>query len=82
MTEALRTRISRRPHFSYRLAFEYIDKDKDGEIAPEELKEMLSEHCFYATDREVQSVLSKFDKNGNGKISFNEFIEEMAPRLK
>jgi Ca2+-binding EF-hand superfamily protein len=43
---------------------------------------MLSEHCFYATDREVASILSKFDKNANGKINFNEFLDEMTPKLK
>ena len=82
MTECLRLRISRRPNFSYRQAFDYVDRDKDMQIGTEELKEMLSEHCFYATDREVNSILSKFDKDGDGRINFDEFIDELSPKLK
>lgn len=82
MTECLRLRISRRQNFSYRLAFEYADKNKDGYLESEDIKEMLSEHCFYATDREITSILNKFDKDGDGKVAFNEFIDEMSPKLK
>ena len=42
---------------------------------------MLSDHCFYATDRELLSIFNKFDKDRDGKINFHEFIEEITPKL-
>lgn len=81
MTECLRVRISRRPNFSYKEAFDYIDKDKDGGIDARDLKDMLSEHCFYATEREIVSILCKFDRDADSRITFNEFIEEITPKL-
>jgi Ca2+-binding EF-hand superfamily protein len=81
MTECLRLRISRRPNFSYRSAFEYADKDKDGFIGGEDLREMLAENSFFATEREINSVMNKFDRDGDGKIAFNEFVDEMSPKL-
>lgn len=82
MTECLRLRISRRPNFQYRQAFDYVDRNKDGLMGSEEIKDMLSEHCFYATDREIASVFNKFDRDSDGQISYSEFLEEMSPKLK
>ncbi len=81
MTECLRSRIARRPNFSYKEAYDYLDKNRDGTVDGRDLKEMLSEHCFYATDREIISIMQKFDRDGDERINFNEFIEEITPKL-
>ncbi len=41
---------------------------------------MLADHGFFATERELNSIMKKFDKDGDGKIGFAEFLEEMSPK--
>ena len=74
MMECLRVRISKRPKFNYEQGFFYCDKDKDGMINSGDIKLMLSEHCFYATNKEIDSIMNKFDKDRDGFISLEEFI--------
>ncbi len=52
-SECLRARIARRPHFSIEQAFSYVDRNRDGAITPNEIRDMLAEHGFFATEREL-----------------------------
>lgn len=80
-SECLRVRISKRPMFTYRNAFAYCDKDQDGALSSNDIREMLSEHGFFATERELNSIMNKFDRDRDQKIIYTEFIEEMTPKL-
>ena len=42
---------------------------------------MLAEHGFYATDRELNSIMYKMDSDRDGVISFSEFFNELSPKL-
>jgi len=42
---------------------------------------MLADHGFFATERELNSIMSKFDKDRDSKIAFSEFVEELSPKL-
>jgi Ca2+-binding EF-hand superfamily protein len=42
---------------------------------------MLAEHGFFATEKEMQFIMHKFDKDSDGKIVFSEFVDEMTPKL-
>lgn len=42
---------------------------------------MLADHGFYATEREINSIMHKFDRDIDQSISFSEFIEEMSPKI-
>jgi Ca2+-binding EF-hand superfamily protein len=46
-----------------------------------DLKIVLGEHNFYATDRELSCLMERFDKDKDGRISFPEYSEEMMPKL-
>ena len=81
MMESLRVRISKRPNFSYKEAFDYCDSNADLYLDSLDIKEMLSRHCFYATDREVSSILNRFDRDCDGRINFHEFVDEISPKL-
>jgi Ca2+-binding EF-hand superfamily protein len=43
---------------------------------------MLANHGFFATERELISILNKFDKDRDQRISFSEFIDELSPKIK
>ncbi len=61
-------------------AFSYVDRNRDGVITGSEIRDMLAEHGFFATEKELQFIMVKFDKDRDQKIGYSEFIEEMAPR--
>lgn len=79
--ECLRARIAKRPHFSIDLAFNYIDKNCDGVVTGNDIRDMLADHGFFATEKEMSFIMNKFDKDRDSKIAFSEFIEEMSPKL-
>jgi len=45
------------------------------------MREMLQQHGFFATDKELKCLMDKFDKDKDGRISFTEFAEELRPKL-
>ena len=79
--ECLRSRIAKRPNFLLKEAFSYADVNKDGYVSSEDIRNMLAEHGFFATERELVSIMKKFDRDGDSKISYGEFIEEMTPKI-
>lgn len=42
---------------------------------------MLADHGFFATERELNSIMNKFDKDGDMKISYAEFVDELSPKI-
>jgi Ca2+-binding EF-hand superfamily protein len=42
---------------------------------------MLSEHGFFATERELNHLMHKFDRDKDLKISYSEFVDEVTPKL-
>lgn len=79
--ECLRSRIAKRHNFLLKEAFSYADVNKDGYVSSEDIRNMLAEHGFFATERELVSIMKKFDRDGDSKINYSEFIEEMTPKI-
>lgn len=80
-TECLRSRIAKRPHFNLNQAFSYCDKDQDGILTTKDIKDMLAENGYFATEKELNFIMNKFDKDKDSKISLSEYIDEMVPRI-
>ena len=53
--------------------FRIYDKNKDGFISHDELKEVLSELDVNFTDIEIKEMMDTFDKDGDGQINFEEY---------
>lgn len=51
------------------LAFKALDKDNSGYISEKELTKLSSR----LTDEDMGVILKKFDVDGDGKLSFEEF---------
>jgi Ca2+-binding EF-hand superfamily protein len=62
-SECLRVRLTRRPNFSLKSAFQYCDKSNDNYLSCEDIRNMLADHGFFATERELSSIMRKFDKD-------------------
>lgn len=60
------------------LAFELVDKDKDGFLSPIEIRRMLKDLGEDVTDAELAEIMRDNDKDKDGKLSFDEFKAMMA----
>jgi len=58
-------------------AFALFDRDRDGEISTEELGKVMRTHGFNPSEEDLRDMIRNVDKNANGAIDFNEFIEMM-----
>ena len=58
-------------------AFDYFDKNLDGRITMEELKETLKEaygvHLDEKVDEDAKRIMREYDGNRDNKLSFEEF---------
>ena len=55
--------------------FRQADKDKDGKVTKEELKELLSKMEDGVDDAAVEKLLEAADVDGNGVLDINEFVK-------
>ena len=78
--EHLRQRLARWPSFSVHEAFKATDKHQLGWISSSQLKQLLNEHGFFPTEKELMNVMDRYDRNKDGRISYSEFVEEVAPK--
>lgn len=68
----------------YRDLYSHLDQSKDGIITVEELKKGLA---LYSTnlnisDSDWDAILQKVDADGDGYLSFNEFVNATFDRQK
>mmetsp|Transcript_17469 Transcript_17469/g.23577 ORF Transcript_17469/g.23577 Transcript_17469/m.23577 type:complete len:191 (-) Transcript_17469:110-682(-) len=78
--ELLRKRLARRPQFNIHEAFLAIDRDSNGYLSRTELRRILAENGVYPSERDIQMLIQRFDRNNDGRIAYSEFMEEMVSK--
>jgi calcium-dependent protein kinase len=58
-------------------AFKLFDKDNNGTISPQELKDVMSA-TGQISDAAIDEILKQADENNDGEIEFNEFCNLMS----
>lgn len=79
-SECLRRRLHSRPGFSLYKAFKALDRNMNGYLKIDDFRVLLSSHGFFASQKELNGFMGRFDKNGDDRVSYNDFVEEMKPR--
>jgi Ca2+-binding EF-hand superfamily protein len=59
-------------------AFRLFDKEKNGYISRDAMKDLLREIDDKLSDAELNDAIDEIDEDGSGKIEFEEFFELMA----
>ncbi|CAF2361463.1 unnamed protein product [Rotaria sp. Silwood2] len=57
------------------LMFNKYDKDKNGTISRDELRSLCYDMGYYLSDDELEWACTLIDKDGNGKIDYQEFAD-------
>ena len=71
-SESLRQRLYKRPGFNLYEAFISCDLNDDGTVSREELRRLIESRGFYVSDKEVNQLVEKLDKDRDGRISYAE----------
>ena len=74
--------ISSQKKNEYLEAFKIFDKNNDGLITQDELKQLLNNIGQKPSDSEIQDMINEIDIDGDGKINFDNFITLMEKKLR
>lgn len=61
-------------------AFDIFDKNNDGTISPNEVKDILKALELCSTEEQVSKMMKEADIDGSGGIEFGEFLQLMTKR--
>jgi Ca2+-binding EF-hand superfamily protein len=64
-----------------REAFNLFDTDGSGAIDPAELKQAMQSLGFESKNATIYQMISDIDKDGNGSIEFDEFLDMMTAKM-
>ena len=74
--------ISSQKKNEYLETFKIFDKNNDGQITQDELKQLLNNIGQKPSDSEIQDMINEIDIDGDGKINFDNFITLMEKKLR
>jgi len=78
--EASRQRLCSIRDFALHSAFERLDRDASNWVGSKELVNFLRDNAVvHVSDGEAYDLVKFFDSDGNGKLSFQEFIQMLLP---
>jgi len=63
-----------------REAFRVFDKDGDGTISANELRQVMVNLGENLTEEEVEEMIKEADQDGDGQVNFEEFVRMMKPK--
>mmetsp|Transcript_21379 Transcript_21379/g.19450 ORF Transcript_21379/g.19450 Transcript_21379/m.19450 type:complete len:171 (-) Transcript_21379:22-534(-) len=64
-----------------REAFNLFDTDGSGTIDPKELKAAMQSLGFEAKNQTIYQMIADIDKDGDGSIDFDEFLDMMTAKM-
>ena len=64
-----------------RQAFDLFDTDGSGTIDPKELRAAMQSLGFETKNQTIYQMIQDIDKDGDGDVNFDEFLDMMTSRL-
>ena len=64
-----------------RIMFRAMDRNRNNSLDPIEFKYAMRDYGIAISDQEVTGIVKHFDTNGDGKISFDEFLRAVRGDL-
>jgi Ca2+-binding EF-hand superfamily protein len=78
--EAARSRLCQIRDFAPNSAFQRMDRNCSGNVSSREFGEFLRDQgVYHVSESEAYQLVSFFDNNGNGSLSFQEFLQMWLP---
>jgi len=80
-TAALVAKLTEAQKNKFKAAFDSFDADGSGNIDATELGTLMKKLGESPTPTEVEAILRDFDTDGDGQISFDEFLGMIATQI-
>ncbi|XP_031100602.1 calmodulin-3-like [Ipomoea triloba] len=64
----------------FKAAFRIFDKDHNGLISPDELRQVMKNLGQRLTDKEVEEMIKEADVDNDGQIDYHEFVKVMMSK--
>ena len=78
--EGARSRLCSIRDFAPNSAFQRMDRNCSGNVSSREFVAFLRDQsCYHITESEMFQLTAFFDNNGNGSLSFQEFLQMFLP---
>ena len=61
-------------------AFQVFDKNKDGFISVDELRQVMATLGETQSQEEIEEMIKEADQDGDGQVDYNEFVKMMSPK--
>jgi calmodulin len=74
--------LSEEKLMEYRVAFEFFDKDSDGQINTNELNTIMKSLGQNVNEKQLEEIIQEIDADGSGSMDFNEFIFLIIKKMK
>lgn len=72
--------MSRNPYFNVTEAFLVCDLNQNGMVKKDEIRYLLESRGLSVTEKDARSLVKKFDRDCNGVVTYEDFMEEMLPQ--
>ena len=79
--EASRKNLYNKSYINMVQVFKGIDRNRDGYICPSELRKALNATGVASRAEDTDGLIERYDKDGDGRISYSEFIQEVSPKV-
>ncbi|KAL4237852.1 hypothetical protein ACF0H5_002564 [Mactra antiquata] len=64
----------------FKASFSLFDRDGDGKVSKDELRTAMRSLGQNPTEDELNEIMNEVDKDGNGTIDYDEFVNLMSKR--
>ena len=78
--EVFKKKLTRKPSFNIHDAFASVDVYRQGRLTKDDMKRLMQRNGFQPTETELLLINARFDRNLNGFINYQEFMDEILPR--
>ena len=77
--EANRRSLAELPDFTLQAAFVAVDRFSKGSLDRDDFVAFIRRHGLGAAEPEVDGLVRRFDRVGNGEVSYSEFVDGILP---
>lgn len=74
----MKRKLFQRQNFSHTTIFDIMDRKRSGALSVDDLRIFLKDAGITPTEKDLQALMSRYDRNSDGRISYEDFRQELG----